>query len=101
MKCPICGAWTEVRDTRAGAHHSVRRRRQCGNGHTFPTMEVLTPAVSRKDLASAARAAALRAHNWRRDREIIADPRPTAVIARAWGLTGARVRQIRQEGRHA
>lgn len=34
MTCPHCGAWTEVKETRG-----VRRRRECGNGHRFTTIE--------------------------------------------------------------
>lgn len=36
MKCPTCNVWTEVRES----HHGVRRR-ECGNGHRFTTVEVV------------------------------------------------------------
>lgn len=35
MKCPTCGAPTEVKDTRYGFY----RRRECYNGHRFSTHE--------------------------------------------------------------
>ena len=35
MKCPHCGVWTTVLETRG-----VRRRRECGNGHRFTTQEI-------------------------------------------------------------
>ena len=34
MKCPVCGTWTIVLETRNG-----RRRRECGNLHRFVTQE--------------------------------------------------------------
>lgn len=40
MTCPQCGKWSKVIETRqrkAGAELS--RRRECGNGHRFSTME--------------------------------------------------------------
>lgn len=45
MRCPTCGAPTEVKDTRplsAGA--TIRRRRLCANGHRFTTHEALPKA---------------------------------------------------------
>lgn len=35
MKCPHCGVWTRTVETRG-----TRRRRECGNGHRFTTIEV-------------------------------------------------------------
>lgn len=41
MKCPTCGTWTEVLETRKREKGAVlRRRRQCANGcPTFTTVE--------------------------------------------------------------
>ena len=40
MKCPECGAWTEVRETKKIRHTNIlKRRRECGNGHRFTTHE--------------------------------------------------------------
>lgn len=41
MKCPLCGAWSVVRETRE-ADGKVRRRRECGNEHRFWTLETTT-----------------------------------------------------------
>lgn len=41
MRCPICGAPTEVKETRG-----VRRRRLCFNEHAFTTEEV--PVINRQ-----------------------------------------------------
>ena len=39
MKCPECGTWTEVLDTRMRKDGSRRRRYQCANLHKFNTVE--------------------------------------------------------------
>ena len=43
MKCPTCGAWTRVLETRQG----VNRRRECANGHRFSTQEVAVAVPAR------------------------------------------------------
>jgi len=42
VKCPHCQAWTLVTDTRG-----TRRRRKCGNEHTFWTEEQVIPPRQR------------------------------------------------------
>jgi transcriptional regulator NrdR family protein len=42
MKCPICGAWTLVKDTRKRDNNITIRRYECGNLHTFKTTEQIT-----------------------------------------------------------
>ena len=42
MKCPVCGAWTQVKDSRQSAEF-VRRSRVCGNEHRFTTEERAVP----------------------------------------------------------
>jgi len=42
MKCPICGAATDVKETRT-KNNAVRRRRLCFNDHTFMTEEIPVP----------------------------------------------------------
>lgn len=96
MKCPHCGAWTNVLDTRA-----TRRRRECANGHRFATVEVVPSVVNAKDYRAHLRGAALRAKNWVRDRRVADDPRGSTAIARELGLSEARVRQIRARVRQA
>ena len=39
MKCPECGAWTIVLESRPLASNTIRRRRECGNEHRFVTQE--------------------------------------------------------------
>lgn len=39
MKCPTCGAWTEVLETRTRQDGTVRRRYKCANLHRFSTEE--------------------------------------------------------------
>jgi transcriptional regulator NrdR family protein len=98
MKCPRCGAQSDVLDTRPGPHHTTRRRRECHNDHRFVTLEVLPPATNQRDLAAAARAAMVAAQRWLRDMRIRRDTRPATIVAREHDLTEARVRQIRAEG---
>ena len=43
MNCPICDAWTDIKDTRNKGTY-VQRKRQCANGHTFTTYEVIVPS---------------------------------------------------------
>jgi len=43
MKCPECGAWTSVLETRTRSTGVVVRRYVCANEHRFTTHE--TPAV--------------------------------------------------------
>ena len=49
MKCPTCGAWSTVEDTRNKTGFTLRRR-ECGNGHKFTTEEhvKLQNVVARK-----------------------------------------------------
>ena len=41
MKCPECGAWTTVKDTRTQANNTKRRRIECANMHRFSTLETI------------------------------------------------------------
>jgi transcriptional regulator NrdR family protein len=43
VKCPICNAWTEVKDTRVAGEFQTTRRRECANGHRFSTVELVKP----------------------------------------------------------
>lgn len=38
MKCPICNAWSDVKETRQKKDHKYRRY-ECGNLHRFTTRE--------------------------------------------------------------
>jgi transcriptional regulator NrdR family protein len=41
MKCPICDAWSTVRETRQNKRLGYIRRRECANEHRFTTQEVV------------------------------------------------------------
>jgi transcriptional regulator NrdR family protein len=41
MKCPECGAWTVVKDSRVDQNNSRRRRIECANMHRFTTLETV------------------------------------------------------------
>lgn len=97
MMCPKCGAWSEVAETRKQIDLIIRRRRKCANNHSFTTFEVYPAMVaSKRDVRKAAAKASTNAKLWQRDRQIRADSRSTAEVARHWGLTTARIRQIRK-----
>lgn len=78
MKCPICAAWSNVLDTRGAT-----RRRECGNGHRFKTVERITGTTARPQ-------------KWARNLRVVNDPRGASEIARELGITEAAVRYIRK-----
>lgn len=39
MKCPRCGAWTDVLETRTRKDGTKHRRYECANEHRFTTIE--------------------------------------------------------------
>ena len=39
MKCPLCGAPTDIKDTRKKDGNVIQRRRLCFNNHFFRTEE--------------------------------------------------------------
>jgi len=41
MKCPICDAWSTVKETRQNKKLGYIRRRECANEHRFTTQEVV------------------------------------------------------------
>jgi transposase-like protein len=43
MKCPVCGAYTEVIDSRMRSDGTRRRRYLCANMHRFTTLELILP----------------------------------------------------------
>jgi transcriptional regulator NrdR family protein len=47
MKCPECGAWTIVKETRADENNSRRRRIECANMHRFTTLETVIAEKTR------------------------------------------------------
>jgi transcriptional regulator NrdR family protein len=43
MKCPVCSAWTLVKQTTNSPIFGYTRRRECANEHRFTTKEVVIP----------------------------------------------------------
>ena len=43
MKCPECGAWTLIKETRQSPTFGYTRRRECANEHRFTTQELVIP----------------------------------------------------------
>jgi len=41
MRCPECGTWTIVKETRISIGNTRRRRLECANMHRFSTMETI------------------------------------------------------------
>ena len=41
MKCPECGTWTIVKETRVSTGNTRRRRLECANMHRFSTLETI------------------------------------------------------------
>lgn len=79
MKCPHCGAWSAVLDTRA-----TRRRRECANGHRFSTVETVVGLSGN------------RTQKWARNQAIRADARGNSELARIHNVSEARIREIRR-----
>jgi hypothetical protein len=46
MKCPECGTWTEVLETRKHGENGKRRRYECANEHRFTTLEQVVDGIS-------------------------------------------------------
>jgi len=49
MKCPVCGAWVAVKETRARPANTVHRRYECANGHRFVTSEAVVRVIKPKE----------------------------------------------------
>ena len=41
MKCPECGTWTIVKESRISTGNTRRRRLECANLHRFSTLETI------------------------------------------------------------
>lgn len=48
MKCPVCGTWTLVKETRQRAENAVYRRYECANEHRFTTLEKVAKIIAAK-----------------------------------------------------
>jgi transcriptional regulator NrdR family protein len=47
MKCPECGTWTIVKETRTSDENTRRRRLECANEHRFTTLETIIVSKTR------------------------------------------------------
>jgi transcriptional regulator NrdR family protein len=47
MKCPECGTWTILKETRISTGNTRRRRLECANMHRFSTMETIVEKKTR------------------------------------------------------
>ena len=48
MKCPICGTWTLVKETRKTPDNEKKRRYECANEHRFTTLEKVAKIIAAK-----------------------------------------------------
>lgn len=48
MKCPVCNAWTEVKETRTRKDGEKYRRYECANLHRFSTNEIVVKIDQKK-----------------------------------------------------
>ncbi len=99
MRCPTCGAWSEVKETRLN-EASTRRRRACANNHRFNTYEVLPSMLaSTRDRQSATRKVKAAVERFKRNTLIVKallSGSTVTEVAKVHGLTEARIRQVRQ-----
>lgn len=99
MRCPKCGAWSEVKETRADDNSfQTRRRRVCANSHLFTTYEVLPPLVrSKAECAKTIRRALAAIQQWVRGREVAKAVRagvPSKDLAAQYGISPGYVRKV-------
>ena len=47
MRCPECGTWTIVKETRISTGNTRRRRLECANEHRFTTLETIIETKAR------------------------------------------------------
>jgi transcriptional regulator NrdR family protein len=48
MKCPVCGTWALVKETRQRAENTKYRRYECANMHRFTTLETVAKVIAAK-----------------------------------------------------
>lgn len=104
MKCPRCGAASDVLESRPGAHLTTRRRRECHNHHRFTTVEMHEAAScsAKQRLVGFAQTVQRRVAQWHRDREIAQQlHRGWRVLADKYDLTKTAVYLAAKRGRGA
>lgn len=95
MKCPTCGTWSSVLETRP-LHGGARRRRECANGHKFWTLEVTDSAEARRQARRDKTLQTTAFRVWARNQKICNDPRTSPAVGQAYGLSAPMVRKIRR-----
>jgi hypothetical protein len=97
MNCPICGMKSHVALSTDRQHEfRIVNSRICDRGHRFTTSEVpLSFLADKRELDSAINTVERRIARYKRDLQLIADKRPAKIVAKEFGITDARVRQIR------
>jgi transcriptional regulator NrdR family protein len=53
MKCPACGAWVEVLQTKKKDDNTKYRRYVCGNEHRFTTLETFVKIIKPRNAKQA------------------------------------------------
>lgn len=97
MRCVVCGAETTITTTKPlPGRWRIEHQRVCFRGHKFRTAEVPVQMLAdRREELSALRGVTATIARFHRDCSIAQDPRPAAEVASEWGISYARVRQIR------
>lgn len=97
MNCPQCGAWSNVLDTRTGQYETVKRRRECANGHRFFTFEMLAPARNPGAMQRALYTVKERRARWDRDQAVRRNPDGLSLegLAVKHGLSVKTIRKLR------
>ena len=54
MKCPECGAWVQIKETRKQEDNTKLRRYECGNLHRFKTVEQIVSKTPIRQKSKAA-----------------------------------------------
>ena len=99
MKCPRCGVWTRVLETRAESNVVDRRTRVCGNEHRFRTYEVTTSVYidGKRRVPALEKGVAARVARRTRDHEVKTlrkNGASKADIAKKVGISEATVRYV-------
>jgi len=97
MKCPKCGADSEVDATRKYKDVLLKRSRRCFNGHPFQTYEVHAGNLDRRTLADTRRGVETKAKSWALKARILRDTRSSAEVAEDVGCSAAYVRLVRNQ----
>lgn len=101
MKCRFCDSETlRVLESREGPYDTLRRRRECGNGHRFTTIEMHADTASQAPHAKQFARRTVRRVTYARDIEIAGNlHRGGTVLAEKYGLKLSSVYKAATRGR--